>query len=119
MKEGHPDFSQIKVNSSSFLDRRPKSWALLAQKIDVDPGIIESFEKSTNPVVEAWDKLGIQAATFRSGNTEKYPREIVVVLELQTYFHRIIMERARELRVSEPLRLLLALNWGGNQTSAD
>jgi hypothetical protein len=66
------------------LDRRPKSWASIAQKIDVDPEIIESLEKSTNPLVEAWDKLGIQGTTFRSGNTKKSTREIVVVLELQT-----------------------------------
>jgi hypothetical protein len=113
------DFSRIEVNSFKLPDRRPKTWARFAQKIDVQREGTGSLEKLTDPVVEAWDKLGVQAPTFRLSNTKKSTREIVVVLELQTCFHWIIMERAREFGVSEPLGLLLARNWGGNQTSSD
>jgi hypothetical protein len=113
------DFSRIEVNSFKLPDQRPKSWARFAQKIDVQREGTGSLEKLTDPVVEAWDKLGMQAPTFRLSNTKKSTKEIVVVLELQTSFHRIIMERAREFGDSEPLGLLLAQNWGGNQTSSD
>jgi hypothetical protein len=89
-----PEFSRIGVNFSPLRDRRPKSWAGFAQKYDVLLEINRSPEKSTTPVIEVWDKLGRQAATFRPGFAEKSRIEFGVVLELQTRFHQIIMEHA-------------------------